>query len=164
MWDFVWVTCILLYCHAGQQGENRTTLVFFLGGVSYAEIAALRFLSQMEDSGMEYIIATTKLLNGTTWIKSLMDRPESQAPWVTCTHTWPHQTPHLSEGPQLLFCYVHVSVLQVFHWCLCWLNIHRLFKGAQWSFLVNKVRLTQINFPLYHICKPFSLLFKCALL
>ncbi|XP_060927233.1 vacuolar protein sorting-associated protein 33A [Limanda limanda] len=63
-----------------QQGENRTTLVFFLGGVTYAEIAALRFLSQMEDSGMEYIIATTKLLNGTTWIKSLMDRPESQSP------------------------------------------------------------------------------------
>uniref|UniRef100_A0A669CU34 VPS33A core subunit of CORVET and HOPS complexes n=1 Tax=Oreochromis niloticus TaxID=8128 RepID=A0A669CU34_ORENI len=61
-----------------QQGENRTTLVFFLGGVTYAEIAALRFLSQVEDSGMEYVIATTKLVNGTTWIKSLMDRPESQ--------------------------------------------------------------------------------------
>lgn len=61
-----------------QQGENRTTLVFFLGGVTYAEIAALRFLSQVEDSGMEYVIATTKLINGTTWIKSLMDRPESQ--------------------------------------------------------------------------------------
>uniref|UniRef100_A0A3P9BXI0 VPS33A core subunit of CORVET and HOPS complexes n=2 Tax=Haplochromini TaxID=319058 RepID=A0A3P9BXI0_9CICH len=60
-----------------QQGENRTTLVFFLGGVTYAEIAALRFLSQVEDSGMEYVIATTKLINGTTWIKSLMDRPES---------------------------------------------------------------------------------------
>lgn len=77
---------ILVKCHssllncAGQQGENRTTLVFFLGGVSYAEIAALRFLSQMEDSGMEYIIATTKLINGTTWIKSLMDRPDLQAP------------------------------------------------------------------------------------
>lgn len=64
----------------GQQGENRTTLVFFLGGVTYAEIAALRFLSQMEDSGMEYVVATTKLINGTTWIKSLMDRPESQTP------------------------------------------------------------------------------------
>uniref|UniRef100_UPI003AABE75D vacuolar protein sorting-associated protein 33A isoform X2 n=1 Tax=Centroberyx gerrardi TaxID=166262 RepID=UPI003AABE75D len=63
-----------------QQGENRTTLVFFLGGVTYAEIAALRFLSQMEDSGMEYIIATTKLINGTSWIKSLMDRPEFQTP------------------------------------------------------------------------------------
>ncbi|KAM8866504.1 vacuolar protein sorting-associated protein 33A [Synchiropus picturatus] len=61
-----------------QQGENRTTLVFFLGGVTYAEIAALRFLSQMEDSGMEYVIATTKLINGTTWIKSLQDHPEAQ--------------------------------------------------------------------------------------
>uniref|UniRef100_A0A674CQ49 VPS33A core subunit of CORVET and HOPS complexes n=1 Tax=Salmo trutta TaxID=8032 RepID=A0A674CQ49_SALTR len=60
-----------------QQGESRTTLVFFLGGVTYAEIAALRFLSQMEDGGTEYIIATTKLINGTSWIKSLMDRPEA---------------------------------------------------------------------------------------
>lgn len=82
--------CVL----AGQQGENRTTLVFFLGGVTYAEIAALRFLSQMEDSGMEYIIATTKLMNGTTWIKSLMDRPESQNQWDTCVYTWLHQTTH----------------------------------------------------------------------
>uniref|UniRef100_A0A8C4YZF6 Vacuolar protein sorting-associated protein 33A n=1 Tax=Gadus morhua TaxID=8049 RepID=A0A8C4YZF6_GADMO len=63
-----------------QQGENRTTLVFFLGGVTYAEITALRFLSQMEDSGMEYIIATTKLINGSSWIKSLMDHPETQIP------------------------------------------------------------------------------------
>nr|XP_033811751.1 vacuolar protein sorting-associated protein 33A isoform X1 [Geotrypetes seraphini] len=60
-----------------QQGENKVTLVFFLGGVTYAEIAALRFLSQMEDGGTEYIIATTKLINGTSWIKSLMDKPEA---------------------------------------------------------------------------------------
>ncbi|XP_069475703.1 vacuolar protein sorting-associated protein 33A [Ambystoma mexicanum] len=60
-----------------QQGENRVTLVFFLGGVTYAEIAALRFLSQMEDSGTEYIIATTKLINGTSWIKSIMEKLEA---------------------------------------------------------------------------------------
>ncbi|XP_067911138.1 vacuolar protein sorting-associated protein 33A isoform X1 [Heterodontus francisci] len=59
-----------------QQGENRVTLVFFLGGVTYAEIAALRFLSQMEEGGTEYIIATTKLINGTSWIKSMMDKLE----------------------------------------------------------------------------------------
>ncbi|XP_044514699.1 vacuolar protein sorting-associated protein 33A isoform X2 [Gracilinanus agilis] len=58
-----------------QQGENRVTLVFFLGGVTYAEIAALRFLSQMEDGGTEYVIATTKLMNGTSWIESLMEKP-----------------------------------------------------------------------------------------
>lgn len=97
------MSCVL----AGQQGENRTTLVFFLGGVTYAEIAALRFLSQMEDSGMEYIIATTKLINGTTWIKSLMDRPESQN-WDTCVHTWLHQTTHPSGEKSLSYCsYVH---------------------------------------------------------
>lgn len=60
-----------------QQGENRVTLVFFLGGVTYAEIAALRFLSQMEEGGTEYIIATTKLINGTSWIKSMMDKLEA---------------------------------------------------------------------------------------
>ncbi|XP_053135694.1 vacuolar protein sorting-associated protein 33A isoform X1 [Hemicordylus capensis] len=59
-----------------QHGENRVTLVFFLGGVTYAEIAALRFLSQMEDGGTEYVIAATKLINGTTWIKSLMEKLE----------------------------------------------------------------------------------------
>ena len=73
--------CVVAVClGTGQQGENRTTLVFFLGGVTYAEITALRFLSQMEDSGMEYIIATTKLINGSSWIKSLMDHPETQIP------------------------------------------------------------------------------------
>lgn len=76
--NFTLFDCFLSpHCPTGQQGESRTTLVFFLGGVTYAEIAALRFLSQMEDGGTEYIIATTKLINGTSWIKSLMDRPEA---------------------------------------------------------------------------------------
>ncbi|XP_060105435.1 vacuolar protein sorting-associated protein 33A [Heteronotia binoei] len=60
-----------------QHGENKVTVVFFLGGVTYAEIAALRFLSQMEDGGTEYVIATTKLINGTSWIKSLMEKLEA---------------------------------------------------------------------------------------
>ncbi|XP_042193601.1 vacuolar protein sorting-associated protein 33A [Callorhinchus milii] len=59
-----------------QQGESRVTLVFFLGGVTYAEIAALRFLSQMEEGGIEYVIATTKLINGNSWVQSLMDKLE----------------------------------------------------------------------------------------
>ena len=29
--------------------EQKVTLVFFLGGVTYAEIAALRFLAQQDD-------------------------------------------------------------------------------------------------------------------
>ncbi|TKC50246.1 hypothetical protein EI555_000739 [Monodon monoceros] len=60
---------------ARQPGENRVTLIFFLGGVTFAEIAALRFLSQLEDGGTEYVIATTKLINGASWIESLMEKP-----------------------------------------------------------------------------------------
>lgn len=58
-----------------QPGENRVTLIFFLGGVTFAEIAALRFLSQLEDGGTEYVIATTKLMNGSSWIEALMEEP-----------------------------------------------------------------------------------------
>lgn len=58
-----------------QPGENRVTLVFFLGGVTFAEIAALRFLSQLEDGGTEYVIATTKLINGSSWLEPLMEKP-----------------------------------------------------------------------------------------
>lgn len=51
----------------------KVVLVFFLGGCTYAEISALRFLAQQEDSNVEFIIATTKLINGITFIKSLME-------------------------------------------------------------------------------------------
>ncbi|KAJ8969116.1 hypothetical protein NQ317_003994 [Molorchus minor] len=35
-------------------------VVFFIGGCTFAEISALRFLSQQEESNVEFIIATTK--------------------------------------------------------------------------------------------------------
>lgn len=45
-------------------GDQRLTLVFFLGGVTFAEIAALRFLAQQDDGGTDYVIATTSMLSG----------------------------------------------------------------------------------------------------
>ncbi|XP_068623474.1 vacuolar protein sorting-associated protein 33A [Battus philenor] len=54
--------------------ENpRVILVFFIGGCTYHEISALRSLSQQEDSNVEYVILTTKLINGYTFIESLME-------------------------------------------------------------------------------------------
>jgi hypothetical protein len=35
---------------SSQALEQKTTLVFFIGGCTYAEISALRFLSQAEES------------------------------------------------------------------------------------------------------------------
>ncbi|XP_041347888.1 vacuolar protein sorting-associated protein 33A-like [Gigantopelta aegis] len=57
-------------------GEQKVTLVFFLGGVTYAEIAALRFLAQQDDGGTDYIIATTKIITGKSVIKSITDKLE----------------------------------------------------------------------------------------
>ncbi|XP_026314252.1 vacuolar protein sorting-associated protein 33A [Hyposmocoma kahamanoa] len=51
----------------------RVILVFFLGGCTYNEISALRSISQQEDSNVEFVILTTKLINGNTFVESLMD-------------------------------------------------------------------------------------------
>ncbi|XP_049879104.1 vacuolar protein sorting-associated protein 33A [Pectinophora gossypiella] len=51
----------------------RVVLVFFIGGCTYHEISALRTISQQEDSNVEFVILTTKLVNGNTFIESLME-------------------------------------------------------------------------------------------
>jgi len=35
-------------------GEQKVTLVFFLGGVTFAEVSALRFLAQLEDGNHKF--------------------------------------------------------------------------------------------------------------
>ncbi|KAG9511091.1 Vacuolar protein sorting-associated protein 33A [Fragariocoptes setiger] len=51
--------------------DHRTVLVYFIGGCTFAEISALRFLSQQEENNCEFIVATTKIVNGRTFIDSL---------------------------------------------------------------------------------------------
>ncbi|CAG0915452.1 unnamed protein product [Notodromas monacha] len=66
-----------------EDGENITVvLVFFLGGCTFGEISALRFLSQQDNSTTEYLIATTKIINGKTFLESLEEtqRPASVMP------------------------------------------------------------------------------------
>ena len=50
----------------------KRTLVVFIGGCTFAEIAALRFLSQQEDATTEYMVATTSIINGNSFLDSLM--------------------------------------------------------------------------------------------
>jgi len=49
---------------------GKVTLVFFLGGVTYTEISAIRYLSKQQED-REYIVATTKLLNGDCLLEPL---------------------------------------------------------------------------------------------
>ncbi|KAI0360967.1 Sec1-like protein [Trametes cingulata] len=47
-----------------------TTVVFFLGGVTYTEIAALRWVSR-QNKGRKFLIATTGIINGNSMIDSI---------------------------------------------------------------------------------------------
>ena len=49
-----------------------TTLVFFLGGVTYTELAALRFMNQ-QTRNRRFVAATTNTINGNSMIRDLSD-------------------------------------------------------------------------------------------
>lgn len=52
---------------------TKVVVVFFLGGCTYTEISALRALSQQEDSNVDFVIMTTKLINGNSFTESLLE-------------------------------------------------------------------------------------------
>ncbi|KAF4044330.1 Sec1 family [Phytophthora infestans] len=54
--------------------ERKVLLVYYLGGVTYMEIAALRHLSRQPDCPYDIIVATTKIVNGDTLLKSCFDK------------------------------------------------------------------------------------------
>ncbi|GLT93244.1 hypothetical protein SLE2022_110450 [Rubroshorea leprosula] len=54
-------------------GRRSLVLVVFIGGVTFAEISALRFLSAQEGMAYDVIIATTKIVNGHTLAETFLD-------------------------------------------------------------------------------------------
>ena len=46
-------------------------LVYFVGGITYAEIAALRFMSKRSSFPFSIVCCTTKIINGTSFLQSL---------------------------------------------------------------------------------------------
>eukprot|EP00088_Acartia_fossae_P065158 TRINITY_DN80294_c0_g1_i1.p1 TRINITY_DN80294_c0_g1~~TRINITY_DN80294_c0_g1_i1.p1 ORF type:complete len:190 (+),score=26.66 TRINITY_DN80294_c0_g1_i1:41-610(+) len=57
--------------------QAKVVLVMFVGGCTMAEVAALRFLSNQEESNVEYVVATTSILTGTSFIQSLQTKLEA---------------------------------------------------------------------------------------
>lgn len=51
----------------------RVILVFFVGGCTYAEISALRFLQSQDEHNVEFVVATTKLINKNSFLKSIIN-------------------------------------------------------------------------------------------
>ena len=49
------------------------TLVFFVGGVTWAEVAALRWLGAQEDAHTEYVVAATRVLSGSALVEEFFE-------------------------------------------------------------------------------------------
>ena len=60
--------------------ERKTVLVFYVGGVTLAEVAALRFLSARAGSSVQYVVAATSLLTGDSLMASLYTPPGPRDP------------------------------------------------------------------------------------
>ena len=58
--------------------KNKVMVVYFVGGVTYMEIAALRLLSSLEGHDYNIVVATTKLINGNTLLSSLIEQIENK--------------------------------------------------------------------------------------
>merc|ERR1719336_1446592 len=63
-------------------GQLSTVLVVFLGGVTHAEVAALRRLSQLEDGRRTFLVLTTEFLNAKRLFDSIQydNTPLTPAP------------------------------------------------------------------------------------
>lgn len=58
-----------------ESSDLSSTMVFFLGGITYSEISALRFLANEKGfASGKCLIATTKLINGNTFMGSMFDQ------------------------------------------------------------------------------------------
>eukprot|EP01155_Anaeramoeba_flamelloides_P050180 Anaeramoba_flamelloidesc41889_g2_i2.p2 GENE.c41889_g2_i2~~c41889_g2_i2.p2 ORF type:complete len:193 (-),score=61.01 c41889_g2_i2:42-620(-) len=56
--------------------EKHVCMVFFVGGVTFAEISAIRILNQMEQTGVHFVIGTTHITNGNKIIESTFEKVE----------------------------------------------------------------------------------------
>jgi hypothetical protein len=51
--------------------EKKIMLLFVIGGLSFLEIAAFRFLTKDPNFPYKIILSTTKIINGVSFLKSL---------------------------------------------------------------------------------------------
>lgn len=62
---------------AARKDVKRTVAVFFLGGITFTEIAALRFIAAQESERRRILILTTGIIDGKDVIKAAMDMTPS---------------------------------------------------------------------------------------
>ncbi|KAK4185529.1 Sec1-like protein [Podospora australis] len=63
-------------------GEQKTVFVVFVGGISFTEIAALRFIANKEEARRKIVICTTSIISGNRMMEAAMEKEsfEKRAP------------------------------------------------------------------------------------
>ena len=56
-----------------ERRSSGLVLVVFIGGITQAELAALRFMSLLENHRREFVVLTTNVVNGNTLMNSFFD-------------------------------------------------------------------------------------------
>lgn len=56
------------------EDTSEVVLVAFIGGVTFSEISALRMLSSLSNSKVKFIVATTSLMNGDSFVGTYQDK------------------------------------------------------------------------------------------
>lgn len=63
---------------ATDQNKKPIVLVYFIGGVTFSEISAIRFLGSKENIQRDFVVATTRLINGDSLLNSLVEDVENR--------------------------------------------------------------------------------------
>lgn len=61
-------------------GAPETVLLVMLGGITFTEISALRFLASKADNNCRFLVLTTKIVSGRTLLDSFVDPPARNIP------------------------------------------------------------------------------------
>jgi hypothetical protein len=61
-----------------KQADKPLVLLFFVGGVTFAEVAAIRYLNRRPDAKREFVIATTHLINSKTFIDAVSEKIQNE--------------------------------------------------------------------------------------
>lgn len=61
----------------GADDERPITLVVFVGGCTCAEVAALRWLSRRPGAAQRFVVLTTHMCSGWSFVGGLIDRVEN---------------------------------------------------------------------------------------
>ncbi len=58
--------------------EKPVVLLFFVGGITFAEISAIRYLNRRPDADKEFVIATTHIVNTKSFINALSENIQNE--------------------------------------------------------------------------------------